>query len=1022
MRTKSSKLCRLIGVLLCFVLLFNMLPLQAVFAESGVSALAEDLVKYRKVTETAELLKDSQFVITYLDTASGTRYALSAEGPDYTTEVAQRSNEIIMVDKNGSYVFTQTKNNGSGTFKFENEASGLGLKINNNDGLFASSAADLYLEYKEDRWSIRSSSRALTFADGKFAVLNGTEQAMFEIWTAAPASTDYVKLASLEQLADLKSDTDFVIAVETAEGLKAMGAKSNSKWLYDIETYEDTEGTNYISVDDSYKVVLNIDALATPTSGTFNKVKYWGFDENGIKLKDSSDYYYPQYINDGSHNSPFRSGTHYDKKQSDGTTVKEKINYTVQFEYGTGADSEKIYIRGNRDGESAYKQAVEEAEKKAEEDPDYVVNVDRDNYGSYLGYKDNKYIGTAMQDSEYRIPVQIYIAVSKDVVRVEYLDTNDNVSKIAFANADSSISLLRTAEDVTYNGYNYSFVGWTMEKPATPFLSLDDSCNIFDYDNDKGYAHILDSIAQKYKLIGECNPDRPSAKITFADENIVAGQTLQLYPVYAVHGFDSVVTANDGDTRIVGVSDWKADQGVDTYYFDDVREKWLGYIDVQIYKDGIEWVEPTRLYFRYHNDNSADLSIKFIWDELIDGNTKYIDTIGDLDPLYLYMSDREQFPLYDQSGHYVVDAVHAHQGGSEEGLFYKLNWMTDHGGQLDNVVGGELVRLFISTKYTVKYYLNDVELTDKAYVNENLYTTPGTEEVFKSIDTATNHKVRPDNEYAGLMDRDFVADNDPDKTPEQREQYIEKDPNKRGLPQTFSYVMHNYDHIIPFAGSPEKFVTGGESLISKSWILKDKNDTIKGYYDWGYEYDIIGYQYGSGNTVEAYKENTKVTAYEADSPYIYHLYAYSGVTGNITIDNTVTGNDGETDRDFNIIITVDDETVNGTYGDLVFEKGVARTTLKHGESKSATGLPAGVTYTVEEVEANKEGYTTTSKSEKGTIKANGTVDVHLVNDRNKETSPQTGDSGNISLWLTLMLTSLLGAVILLILGRKSRKA
>ena len=52
-------------------------------------------------------------------------------------------------------------------------------------------------------------------------------------------------------------------------------------------------------------------------------------------------------------------------------------------------------------------------------------------------------------------------------------------------------------------------------------------------------------------------------------------------------------------------------------------------------------------------------------------------------------------------------------------------------------------------------------------------------------------------------------------------------------------------------------------------------------------------------------------------------------------------------------------------GDMTFTAGEATFTLKDGESKTATGLPTGITYTVKE-EAT-EGFSTTSVSAQGMI-------------------------------------------------------
>ena len=47
-------------------------------------------------------------------------------------------------------------------------------------------------------------------------------------------------------------------------------------------------------------------------------------------------------------------------------------------------------------------------------------------------------------------------------------------------------------------------------------------------------------------------------------------------------------------------------------------------------------------------------------------------------------------------------------------------------------------------------------------------------------------------------------------------------------------------------------------------------------------------------------------------------------------------------------MTLGDQGIKGTYGDMTFTNGVATFTLKHKEVKTAKGLPTGITYTVTE--------------------------------------------------------------------------
>ncbi len=106
--------------------------------------------------------------------------------------------------------------------------------------------------------------------------------------------------------------------------------------------------------------------------------------------------------------------------------------------------------------------------------------------------------------------------------------------------------------------------------------------------------------------------------------------------------------------------------------------------------------------------------------------------------------------------------------------------------------------------------------------------------------------------------------------------------------------------------------------------------------------------------------------------------------GGLTVTKTVTGTDGEPDRAFNFTVTLDDTTINGTYGGMTFTNGVASFTLSSGESVTASGLPAGTGYTVTEAEANLDGYTTTATGMTGTIAENVTSVALFTNHRDAE--------------------------------------
>lgn len=108
--------------------------------------------------------------------------------------------------------------------------------------------------------------------------------------------------------------------------------------------------------------------------------------------------------------------------------------------------------------------------------------------------------------------------------------------------------------------------------------------------------------------------------------------------------------------------------------------------------------------------------------------------------------------------------------------------------------------------------------------------------------------------------------------------------------------------------------------------------------------------------------------------------------GNLSVAKTVTGNNGDTSKAFNFTVTLGDTGINGTLGEMTFADGVATFVLKHGESKTALRLPAGITYAVTETEADKGGYTTTSVNASGSIIKDNTAAVSFTNTRNSSSS------------------------------------
>ena len=181
--------------------------------------------------------------------------------------------------------------------------------------------------------------------------------------------------------------------------------------------------------------------------------------------------------------------------------------------------------------------------------------------------------------------------------------------------------------------------------------------------------------------------------------------------------------------------------------------------------------------------------------------------------------------------------------------------------------------------------------------------------------------------------------------------------------------------------------------------------------------------------------------------------------GDLRVEKEVTGSDGQKNREFHFTVTlsgtsvtgIQAETITGEYGDMTFTNGVAEFTLKHGEQKLAEDLPAGLTYTVVETDANTNRYRTTYTGETGTIPAGDTAVTHVENRRNRQyypdyteepeptppripeenwrpphyddwhDVPRTGDTMNLALYVALAVVSAAGLTTLLILMRRKRR-
>lgn len=190
---------------------------------------------------------------------------------------------------------------------------------------------------------------------------------------------------------------------------------------------------------------------------------------------------------------------------------------------------------------------------------------------------------------------------------------------------------------------------------------------------------------------------------------------------------------------------------------------------------------------------------------------------------------------------------------------------------------------------------------------------------------------------------------------------------------------------------------------------------------WSYSYNDLQ-KYNDQGVLYLYKveetvpdgydgKTTEGTALEENHGAVYKYDFDNYKRGALEVTKSVSGNRGDKTKEFNFTVTLSGtssngefkgEELNGTYGDMMFKNGVATFTLKDGETKTALDLPAGLQYAVVEEEADKDGYTTTSSGDSGTINA-GYKATAAFNNHRHHSSGGGNDKTSVSVekeWVT----------------------
>lgn len=226
------------------------------------------------------------------------------------------------------------------------------------------------------------------------------------------------------------------------------------------------------------------------------------------------------------------------------------------------------------------------------------------------------------------------------------------------------------------------------------------------------------------------------------------------------------------------------------------------------------------------------------------------------------------------------------------------------------------------------------------------------------------------------------------------------DGNPATTPGQFSFVLEGIegkDTGKSFSGTND---ANGKIVISRAYseegTYKYKLSEVKGT-DTGIVYDGTAYY-----VQVVVKLNETTQKYEAEVSYFANeactvslttdLPTFNNTTkptGSLTISKTVSGNAASTTKEFTfkVMLLQNANMLKGeaTYGSVTFTNGEATIKLKHKESVTITGIPAGLNYAV--TESDNNGYTVTVNGENttlatGTIKAGETSTAAFKNTKN----------------------------------------
>lgn len=228
------------------------------------------------------------------------------------------------------------------------------------------------------------------------------------------------------------------------------------------------------------------------------------------------------------------------------------------------------------------------------------------------------------------------------------------------------------------------------------------------------------------------------------------------------------------------------------------------------------------------------------------------------------------------------------------------------------------------------------------------------------------------------------------------------------------------DGIITFTdGEANIALKGGESIIIED-LPKELGYTVTED-DYSDEYYMSSYENATGTIIV----DEKVTA----------IFTNTKDLGNLKIEKLLTGNayDPGKDFDFNIRLIGFNGTVdyigsggkeNGT---ITFVNGEAEVSLKGGQSIIIESIPKNIIYEVMEADYSELGYEVSIVGNRGIILSDRLNVVSFTNDRTINTysshnvnMPKTDDNSNLLLYVSMLVFSIVAAILIFIIRKREQ--